>query len=479
MDMRVTPRQIDPFRAPKRTLGDLEADSAARLLVAASDIALVIDSKGVIRDVALGSTELSREGFHEWIGQRWIDTVQSESREKIADLIREAGAKTVPRWRQVNHRSPRGSEVPIRYSAVQVASNGRIVAVGRDLRAMAVLQQRLVDAQQSMEREYARLRHAETRYRLLFQISSEAVLIVDSASNRIIESNPAALRLIGRTGKRLAGRPVEDLVTDDSMKRLKAQIAAASTSGKFDDVKARLADSKLEVFISGSLYRQEHSSHLLLRLVPAHAGAAAALHSKSSVIDVVERMPDGFVLTDSDCRILTANKAFIAMVQAASEEQVKDQHIDRWLGRQPVDASVLVKNLKERGEIRNFSTVVRGEYGTGDDVEVSAVSVASGDDQCLGFTIRNVSRRPDGVGSGRIAQPRSIEQLTELVGRVSLKELVRESTDMIERLCIEAALELTGDNRASAAEMLGLSRQGFYSKLRRHGLGDLEPGNDA
>jgi DNA-binding NtrC family response regulator len=45
---------------------------------------------------------------------------------------------------------------------------------------------------------------------------------------------------------------------------------------------------------------------------------------------------------------------------------------------------------------------------------------------------------------------------------------------MIERLCIEAALELTRDNRASAAEMLGLSRQSLYSKLRRYGLGDLD-----
>jgi len=70
--------------------------------------------------------------------------------------------------------------------------------------------------------------------------------------------------------------------------------------------------------------------------------------------------------------------------------------------------------------------------------------------------------------------PRSVEQLTELIGRVSLKELVRESTDMIERLCIEAALEVTGDNRASAAEMLGLSRQSLYVKLRRYGLGDLD-----
>ena len=41
-------------------------------------------------------------------------------------------------------------------------------------------------------------------------------------------------------------------------------------------------------------------------------------------------------------------------------------------------------------------------------------------------------------------------------------------------LCIEAALELTRDNRASAAEMLGLSRQSLYVKLRRYGLGDLD-----
>ena len=43
---------------------------------------------------------------------------------------------------------------------------------------------------------------------------------------------------------------------------------------------------------------------------------------------------------------------------------------------------------------------------------------------------------------------------------------------MIEKLSIEAALELTGDNRASAAEMLGLSRQSLYVKLRRFGLAE-------
>jgi DNA-binding NtrC family response regulator len=42
---------------------------------------------------------------------------------------------------------------------------------------------------------------------------------------------------------------------------------------------------------------------------------------------------------------------------------------------------------------------------------------------------------------------------------------------VIERLCIEAALKLTGGNRASASELLGLSRQSLYVKLARYGIG--------
>ncbi len=64
------------------------------------------------------------------------------------------------------------------------------------------------------------------------------------------------------------------------------------------------------------------------------------------------------------------------------------------------------------------------------------------------------------------------EDLMHLVGSVPLKELIRASTEEIEKMCIEAALKMTGNNRASAAEMLGLSRQSLYVKLRRFGLMD-------
>ena len=56
-----------------------------------------------------------------------------------------------------------------------------------------------------------------------------------------------------------------------------------------------------------------------------------------------------------------------------------------------------------------------------------------------------------------------------------MKDLVRESLDVVEKMCIEAALEQTNNNRASAAELLGLSRQSLYVKLRKHNLEGFQP----
>ena len=468
---------VKQFRAPKNSLGDLDAEAAATLIAAAADVALVVDNEGVIRDVAFGSDELSREGYDgKWLGLPWADTVTVESRPKIEALLREASGKTATRWRQVNHPSPRGADVPILYSAVPVGHEGRVVAVGRDLRAIAALQQRLVDAQQSMERDYWRLRHVETRYRLLFQMASEAVLIVDATTQKVVEANPAAVQLLGETTRRVVGRPFPEGFDPESTQAVQGLLAGVRAAGRADDVRARLAEGRREVIVSASLFRQENSTLFLVRLAPvqADAGATAVPKAKSRVIEVVENAPDGFVVTDTEGRILTANPAFIELAQLATEEQAQGESLERWLGRPGVDLNVLIANLRQHGSVRLYATTLRGEYGSTAEVEISAVSVPSSTQPCLGFTIRNIGRRLTAEPRATRALPRSIEQLTELVGRVSLKELVREATDLIERLCIEAALELTHDNRASAAEMLGLSRQSLYVKLRRYGLGDLD-----
>lgn len=75
-------------------------------------------------------------------------------------------------------------------------------------------------------------------------------------------------------------------------------------------------------------------------------------------------------------------------------------------------------------------------------------------------------------------QANPFADLAQLVGRRPLKDIVGETVDTIERTCIEVALELTHNNRASAAEVLGLSRQSLYVKLRRFGIGTQARANN-
>ena len=193
----------------------------------------------------------------------------------------------------------------------------------------------------------------------------------------------------------------------------------------------------------------------------------------SPVLDLIDQMPDAFVVANADLEIVTANAAFVELLQAASVDQLRGRHLSESIGRPGIDLDLIEGQIDQHGAARNVMTVLRiGHDIDGEEIELSAVRT-SGEDAYYGFVIRPVGRRLRDLPPGSHDLPRSVEQLTELVGRMSLKDIVRESTDLIERLCIEAALNYTSDNRASAAEILGLSRQSLYSKLHRYGLGNL------
>jgi transcriptional regulator PpsR len=470
------------FSAPRTALGNLDAEAAAVLVSAASDIALIIGADGTVLDVACNTEEIAREvgDGSAWRGRPWSETVAADSRGKTAEMIDAAIEGRAPAWRHVNQVSPRGASLPILYSTVRTGAPNRIVAFGRDLRPIAALQQRLVDAQASLERDYTRLRYAETRYRLLFQMSSDPVMVVDAESGRIVEVNPASEQLFGAATRPEIGQDFLGVFSGEARRAVEMLLAGVRAAGRGDDVRAALAGDGRMVDVSASLFRQDNASFYLVRLLAITAAeeVAAINRPKSKLLKLVESAPDGFVVTGQDGRIVTANSAFLEMTQLATEEQARGEPLERWLGRPGVDLEVLLANLRERGPVRLFPSTLRGEYGAQAEVEISAVSVMNGGKPCFGFAIRDVGPRLAAEMGVRREMPRSVQQLSELIGRVPLKDLVREATDVIERLCIEAALELTNDNRASAAEMLGLSRQSLYVKLRRYGLGDLASGSE-
>lgn len=467
MDLSSSLATAVPFRAAGALL-DVDADLAARVIAAAGDVALVLDRGGIIRDVALGSGDLSGDGFDAWIDRPWVDTVTPESRGKIEEMLRDAGKRGPARWRQVNHPVA-GGDVPIRYLALDASKDGRVIAIGRDMRAAAALQQRLLAAQQSMERDYVRLRQMETRYRMLFDQSSEAVFIVDTATRRITEANPAARRLA--VNDRLGGQPLVAQLAEASRETALTLLGAVAAAEQSLPVTIETEDGTA-CEMSATLFRQDRASYFLVRLAPK-GSAPVADAADRRLIDVLDRLPDAFVLTDEALDIITENAAFLDLTESARRSALKGAPLSRFLGRPGIDLGVLVQQLRDHGAVRNFATIVRGQHGAEEEVEVSAVLAGAAAQPCFGFSLRTARRARIDIEPSAHALPRSVEQLTELVGRVPLKDIVRESTDLIERLCIEAALTYTADNRASAAEILGLSRQSLYSKLHRHGLGNL------
>lgn len=471
---------LTPFNAPQERLGALDAAAAATLIEGLADIAFVLDPSGVIQDVSFGSEDLQAELDLDWVGQPWVATVSVETRPNLEALLDESKHQRVTRWRQAAHRGKRGIEIPVQYRALRPkGEGGPILAVGRSLQGLVVLQQQLVEAQQALERDYWRFRQIETRYRLLFRMVSEAILILDAPTQRILEANPAAGQLLNEAPTRLIGRHFPEGFDAEGTQAINGLLASMRSSGRADEVRARLADGSQECLVSASLLRQESATFLMVRLTPIQAECPETFPEvKVRYLHLIDNAPDALVITDADGRILTANNTFLNLIELAAEQQVRGEPLERWLGRPGVDVNVLLANLRQDAKVRLFATVLRGEYGSTTDVEVSAAAVKTGERPYFGFFIRDVGRRLQGEPPTTPDQNRWLEQLTERVGRVPLKELVRESTDTIERLCIETALRLTGDNRASAAELLGLSRQSLYVKIDRYGIATADHAPD-
>lgn len=449
-------------------LSHLAPDLALSLVAVASDVALVLDDDGVVTNVAFGSGEPLTDVAHDWIGRLWVDTVTADTRVKVAELLKDVAATGTSRQRQVNHPSSSGRDIPIGYTAVRLGRGGPVLVVGRDLRALSAIQQRFVETQQAMERDYWQMRQAETRYRLLFQIATDAVLVVDAATLRIVDANAAAAQLFDLAAEKLVGKPAISALDRVSQPAVEELLASARVTGRGAEIRARLASDGRDVRVSATPFRSEGATLLLVRVraVGAQDGADAAVLGNA----LVERTPDAVVFTDADGVVLHANAAFLDLSQLPSESQARGRPLGTWVGRPGSDLGMVLALVRKHGVARPLLTSVQSEHGPAIEIELSATAIPDGDTERVGFIMRNVERRNAAGPQGARDLSTAVMQLTGLVGRVSLPDLVRDTTDMVERHFITAALELTHDNRTTAAEVLGLSRQSLYVKLRRHQL---------
>jgi PAS domain-containing protein len=171
----------------------------------------VLNRQGHILSAAApaGSAILDSAGLMD--GQDFRETLTRESLGKAQELLDEAATGALGRPRELNHRSGAGVSHAIQYKALRQGRNGDILLVGRDLGPLSELQQRLVQAQQAMDRDYGRIRAMETRYRVLFQLSGEPLLICDAATRKVAEANAACLSAFNLPTARIVGRSLPSL----------------------------------------------------------------------------------------------------------------------------------------------------------------------------------------------------------------------------------------------------------------------------
>jgi len=424
----------------------------------------MLDLNGVIQDVTL-SNAVAEELVDDWRGRPWVETVGDGLGGKIIRMVEDARESGISAYRQVNQRFPSGLEIPMEYTTVRLGGKAGLIAIGRNLQAVAELQSRLIAAQQVMEQEYWKLREVETRYRLLFDASNEAVLLLKADTLRIMEANPAAIRALGLS----RGRDILPDMAADEREPFQAMLQRVRQSGRAPGVLLHLGPDRAAWLVRASLMTSDPGPVFLVQLAPAAGTQIPAPEAERATLDeFVDRLPDAFVVIDRDGVIRRANRAFLDIAQIGGEGAILGERLSRFLSRPGADLNVLLTNLQRHGSVRMFESSIQGDLGGETTVEISAAGGnASNRSGPIALVMRDVGRRLSPTKETTTLQS-ALAAIVEQTGKTSLRGLVKDTVGLVERHYMVAALDLAEGNRTAAAEILGMSRQGFYKKLAQY-----------
>lgn len=445
-------------------------DVLGDIIAKASDIAIVISESGMILSVLVNPDHPSFGSLERWEGRdiREVLTIESVPKldAQLGRFMQEGKARPAI---ELNHSGDVELEFPIRYSFHAIGPDGAILMLGRDLRAIAEMQQQMVRAQMALERDYEVQREYHTRLRVLMEAGREAFVFVNQSTGKVIDLNSAAAGLMGATVDELQGATFANEIDGRRRGDVLTALSAQALSDSKKSLEATSRRSKRSLRIACTSFRAAGERMLLLRLASEEdTGSEDELAENLSAF--YQEGVDSIVFSDENGLIQAANESFLGLVDAVHLTRLRNRSLGEFLSRGAIDLKVLIENAKRVGQMRVYSTKIVSEYGSRVPVEISATWLNDRAHPAVVFVIRDASRAEAVRRTGPAMTEEGAASVMELVGSAPLKEIVAETTDVVEKMCIETAVELTRNNRVAAAEMLGLSRQSLYVKLRKYGL---------
>lgn len=455
----------------------LESDLVDGIVSALTDITIFAGADGKILGITLREKNGVFSPLYKHIGRQIDGSLTQESAEKLhrrLATLREGARSSDDHaqvWCELMHKLDGAAlAAPVRYSIHWLKNEDRFLLLGIDQRPVIELQQQLVQAQIAMERDYENRRELDTRFRITMEETQDAFLFVSAATRKIADISAAAADLLGISRADAIGRDIGAELSGLTS----AELIDAAASARADEPAPRLEVSARRTMqsmtLSPRLFRAAGERLLICRLDPV----SKADHSSVSPLDsnlrqLYSQTVDGIVFTDANGLIQSASESFLNLVDAPTLDSVQGRSLADYLARGAIDLTVLLDHAKRAGHMRLYATRLKTDFAGQLPVEISAIWISTRERPTMGLIMRDSSRIEAlraGVGNGEA----NVASIMEMVGGSPLKEIVSEMTNVVEKLCIETALELTRNNRVAAAEMLGLSRQSLYVKLRKFGL---------
>ncbi len=450
------------------------------LIEHAADVSVFVDADLIIQAIAVNPSAASLGCLDHWAGRPFSQFLADESKLKFNSRIEtlRADDSGLPIRIELNHVDNATWDFPVSYSVHRLDTGGFLL-LGRDMQAVAELQRSLVNEQLARERDYQRLRAEEAYFRVVLDNSETAMVLVDPRQGRIRDLNRPAAALLGTVAQSLSGSVFAQCFEGRRREELAEvlQSSAASDDTRGVDVVCRRNGRSLQLF--PQYFRAASDLVMLCRIVGASDGVEDG-DATWFLGELFANSTDAIVLTDSKGLIREANEAFLVMADAAQLRNIRNQSFSDLLSRGAIDFKLICEAADQETRLRSYTTQIVSPIGTRTSVDLSAVRLREGNGGAgYGLILRDVTRREalDADAGPLVISEDAMKHMMDLVGTASLKELVSATSDVVEKMCIETALQLTSNNRVAAADMLGLSRQSLYVKLRKHGFIDDSDGS--
>ncbi|WP_308916242.1 transcriptional regulator PpsR [Jannaschia sp. LMIT008] len=439
------------------------------ILSTAADLALIVGPTGLVHSTTTNPLNSAIGKIDHWVGRDIRDFLMPDSRVKVMRQIAAvAGGDATRRDTiEVNHHDGAAWDAPIRYTFHLTGREGRVLMLGRDLGPVAELQQRLIRAQMALERDHEHQRVYETRFRVLLDETAEGFVLLDVANGRILDANRRAGELLGHRPDALQGTSLAQELDGRRRGELIDALCAAGGRDRRDVVRVRATRSGADLRLRPRLFRGGGERVLLCRIEPADGVEAAPARTATDgrLRDLFDNAADAIVTLDADGMITDGNEALLSLLDVDAAADLHGRSMTDFLVRGLVDLRVLTGS----DGVRLYATRVVSAFGTQVGVEVTPVPLSDGGHALLMREADRTLAMREAAPSAGVPGP-TVDNARALVGTEPLRDIVASMTDVIEKECIEAAVELTSNNRVAAAEMLGLSRQSLYVKLRKYGL---------